>query len=122
MYEHAGYAGARFAKQLADAGTPMIATFTLIDGYVLALSVFSHSMNYRSAVCHGVTLPFSKEELAAGEKLRALQLVVENATPGRWEHARQPTEAEEKGTSVIRMRVEQARWAYTSPIQVMDRC
>ncbi|KZW00773.1 hypothetical protein EXIGLDRAFT_666845 [Exidia glandulosa HHB12029] len=107
LYLH-GYPGGRFVKTLQDAGTPMVATATILDGYVLALSVFSHSMNYRSAVMHGVTLPFTQEELDGGAKYRALEKVVESATPGRWDAARRPSESEIKGTAVLRMRVESA--------------
>ncbi|KAF5340470.1 hypothetical protein D9757_014604 [Collybiopsis confluens] len=39
-------------------------------------------------------------------KLRALELIVESTTPGRWENSRKPNDAELKGTSVIKMKVE----------------
>ncbi|KAH7097587.1 hypothetical protein BKA62DRAFT_716139 [Auriculariales sp. MPI-PUGE-AT-0066] len=107
LYLH-GYGGARFVKQMADPGTPVVTTFTLIDGFILALSHFNHSMNYRSAVLHGVTLPFSEDELREGAKSHAFKCVVESATPGRWENARQPSPAEDKTTGVIRIRVETA--------------
>ncbi|EJD45528.1 hypothetical protein AURDEDRAFT_184751 [Auricularia subglabra TFB-10046 SS5] len=107
IYFH-GWVGARFAKAVADPSTPLVASATLFDGYVLALSVFHHSMNYRSAVCHGVSAPFTKGELDAGAKERALKLVVESAIPGRWDNARQPTRDEVNDTSVVRMRVESA--------------
>jgi hypothetical protein len=64
----------------------MCATATIMDGYVLALSVFSHSMNYRSAVLHGISLPFDDKDDEA--KMRALKVVVESTTPGRWEGSR----------------------------------
>lgn len=64
----------------------MTATATILDGYVLALSVFSHSMNYRSAVLHGVSLPFDDDDTET--KRRALKLVVDLTTPGRWENSR----------------------------------
>lgn len=104
-----GHASAGFAKTLADPGTPIVATATILDGIVLALAVFKHSNNYRSAVCHGVSVPFSQDELAQGAKMRALERVVESAAPGRWEHARLPNETEMATTAVVRMRVESAR-------------
>lgn len=64
----------------------MTATATILDGYVLALSVFHHSMNYRSAVLHGVSLPFDDDDTNA--KRQALELVVNSTTPGRWENSR----------------------------------
>jgi len=103
VYFH-GYPRARFIQALLERGTPMTATATIMDGYVLALSVFSHSMNYRSAVLHGVSLPFDNDDPDA--KRRALKLVVDSTTPGRWENSRQPNDAEMKGTGIIRMKVE----------------
>lgn len=64
----------------------MAATATIMDGYVLALSVFNHSMNYRSAVLHGVSLPFDDDDTKA--KARVLELIVNSTTPGRWENSR----------------------------------
>lgn len=64
----------------------MTATATILDGYVLALSVFHHSMNYRSAVLHGVSLPFEKDDVNG--KRRVLELIVNSTTPGRWENSR----------------------------------
>ena len=38
---------------VVESGAPLCVTFTLLDGLVLARSVFSHSVNYRSAVVFG---------------------------------------------------------------------
>jgi hypothetical protein len=103
VYFH-GYPRARFIQSLLEKGTPMTATATILDGYVLALSVFHHSMNYRSAVLHGVSLPFEKDD--ANDKRRVLEFIVNSTTPGRWENSRQPNDAEMKGTGIIRMKVE----------------
>jgi nitroimidazol reductase NimA-like FMN-containing flavoprotein (pyridoxamine 5'-phosphate oxidase superfamily) len=81
-----GYPKARFIQALLEIGTPMTATATIMDGYVLALSVFHNSMNYRSAVLHGVSLPFDADD--ADAKMRALKLIVDSTTPGRWENSR----------------------------------
>ncbi|CAE6411563.1 unnamed protein product [Rhizoctonia solani] len=98
-----GYPTARIMNNLSDPGTPVVATATLVDGLVLALSAFSHSMNYRSAVVHGVVLPISEEEKNAG-----FRKVVEGTAPGRWENSRQPDEGEAQGTSILRVKVETA--------------
>jgi len=69
------------------------------DGFVLARSVFNHSMNYRSVVALGkATLVDSPEE-----KLKALQAFTEKILPGRWNDVRQPNEKELKATSVLRL-------------------
>jgi len=111
VYFH-GYPAARFIKSLNEHGTRVVATFTIIDGYVLALSHFHHSMNYRSAVLHGSILPFGvlahekgkEEELKSGK----FKNVVEAIVPGRWDNARRPTTSEIKGTGLLRMVVETA--------------
>src|SRR5436309_4607576 len=48
LYVH-GSSASRTLRRAA-AGTPMCATVTLLDGLVLAKSVFNHSVNYRSVV------------------------------------------------------------------------
>jgi nitroimidazol reductase NimA-like FMN-containing flavoprotein (pyridoxamine 5'-phosphate oxidase superfamily) len=79
-------------------------TVTLLDGLVLARSVFHHSMNYRSAVIFGhprlVTDP--------SEKLIALRAVVEHLTPGRWDDARGPNRKELAATAVLALSLEEA--------------
>jgi len=74
-------------------------TVTLTDGFVLARSVFNHSMNYRSVVALG------KAGLvdAPGEKLEALHAFTEKIIRGRWNDARQPNEKELKATNVLRL-------------------
>jgi len=78
-------------------------TVTLLDGLVLARSVFNHSMNYRSVVILGKA---TLVEYPA-EKLEALRLLSEHIIPGRWDDARQPNERELKATSVLRLPIEE---------------
>jgi len=51
LYIH-GSAASRMLRNL-DRGVPVCVTVTLLDGLVLARSVFNHSMNYRSVVILG---------------------------------------------------------------------
>ena len=51
LYIH-GSAASRMLRNL-DKGVPVCITVTLLDGLVLARSVFNHSMNYRSVVILG---------------------------------------------------------------------
>jgi hypothetical protein len=74
-------------------------TVTLVDGFVLARSVFNHSMNYRSVVALGKAVLVDAPE----EKLAALRAFTEKIIPGRWNDARQPNEKELKATSVLRL-------------------
>jgi uncharacterized protein len=78
-------------------GTPLCLTVTLLDGIVYARSVFSHSMNYRSAVVFGA----ARVVTDATEHERALQAIVEHLAPGSWDHARRPTSKELAATAVI---------------------
>jgi len=107
-----GYPAARFVKSLNEHGTRVAATFTIVDGYVMALSHFHHSMNYRSAVLHGSIMPFGVFEHEKGKedeiKAEKMKNVVEAISPGRWDNARQPNPAELRGTGLLRVFVESA--------------
>ena len=101
LYIH-GSAASRMLRQMKD-GAPVCVTVTLLDGLVLARSVFNHSMNYRSVVILGrATLVDDPEE-----KLTALRVLSEHILPGRWADARQPNERELKQTSVLRVPIEE---------------
>jgi nitroimidazol reductase NimA-like FMN-containing flavoprotein (pyridoxamine 5'-phosphate oxidase superfamily) len=101
LYIH-GSAASRMLRRMKD-GVPVCVTVTLLDGLVLARSVFNHSMNYRSVVVLGkATLV---DDLA--EKLAALRALSEHILPGRWDDARQPNERELKATSVLRVPIEE---------------
>ncbi len=83
----------------ASAGIAVCITVTLMDGLVLARSVFNHSMNYRSVVALGKATLVD----APAEKLEALRGFTEKILPGRWQEARQPSEKELKATSILRL-------------------
>jgi len=72
---------------------------TLLDGLVLARSVFNHSMNYRSVVVLGQAVSVDDPV----EKLAALEAFTQKLIPGRWNDARQPNDKELKATSVLRL-------------------
>ena len=97
LYIH-GSAASRMLRNL-DQGLPVCVTVTLLDGLVLARSVFNHSMNYRSVVILGTATLVDD----SAEKLAALRALSEHIIPGRWEDARQPNEKELKATSVLRL-------------------
>jgi nitroimidazol reductase NimA-like FMN-containing flavoprotein (pyridoxamine 5'-phosphate oxidase superfamily) len=97
LYIH-GSAASRMLRNL-DKGIPVCATVTLLDGLVLARSVFNHSMNYRSVVILGTATLIDNPE----EKFKALRALSEHILPGRWNDSRQPNEKELKATSVLRI-------------------
>lgn len=98
-----GSAAARSLRTLTD-GFPVCLTVTLLDGIVLARSVFEHSMNYRSVVVLGTALPVTDRE----EKRAALHALTERLLPGRWDDARPPTAKELKATAVLRLPLDEA--------------
>src|SRR5215469_6121473 len=101
LYIH-GSAASRMLRQMKDA-VPVCVTVTLLDGLVLARSLFNHSMNYRSVVILGKATLVEDPE----EKLAALRVLSEHIIPGRWDDARQPNERELKATSVLRVPIEE---------------
>lgn len=102
LYIH-GSAASRMLRHMQTDGVPICVTVTLLDGLVLARSVFNHSMNYRSVVILGnATLVEDPEE-----KFAALRILAEHILPGRWDDARQPNDRELKATSVLRVPIEE---------------
>jgi nitroimidazol reductase NimA-like FMN-containing flavoprotein (pyridoxamine 5'-phosphate oxidase superfamily) len=83
---------------------PIAVCVTLVDGLVLARSVYSHSLNYRSVVVYG----HGEEVAERDEKMEVLRRLVEHVAPGRSQEARMPNEAEIRSTRVVRVRIEEA--------------
>ena len=101
LYIH-GSAASRMLRQMKE-GVPVCITVTLLDGLVLARSIFNHSMNYRSVVILGKATLVDDPQ----EKLEALRTLSEHIIPGRWDDSRQPNERELKATSVLRVPIEE---------------
>lgn len=97
-----GSAASRMLRQMKD-GIPVCVTVTLLDGLVLARSIFNHSMNYRSVVILGKATLVDDPK----EKLQGLRLLSEHILPGRWDDVRQPNEKELKATSLLRLPIEE---------------
>jgi nitroimidazol reductase NimA-like FMN-containing flavoprotein (pyridoxamine 5'-phosphate oxidase superfamily) len=101
VYLH-GSTASRALRTLV-AGRPACLTVTLLDGLVLARAAMHHSANYRSAVLLGTARAIEDR----GEKLAALEAIVEHIVPGRWREARPPSENELKATSVLALAIEE---------------
>lgn len=101
LYIH-GSAASRMLRNL-DKGIAVCVTVTLLDGLVLARSIFNHSMNYRSVVVLGTAAVVTDP----AEKLEALRRISEHIIPGRWVDSRLPTDKELKATSVLRLPIEE---------------
>ena len=102
VYVH-GSAASRTIRALGGA-LPACLTATIVDGLVLARSVFDHSVNYRSVVVLGAARPVDD----ADEKLAALEAFTEHVLPGRWHEARLPTRKELKATGVLALPLDEA--------------
>jgi nitroimidazol reductase NimA-like FMN-containing flavoprotein (pyridoxamine 5'-phosphate oxidase superfamily) len=101
LYLHGAAANAALA---AAADAPVCVTVTLIDGLVLARTVFNHSMNYRSVVVRGI----ARAVLDDAEKLVALRAITEQIVPGRWAEVGEPTAAEVRSTRVVAVDLREA--------------
>ena len=101
LYLHGSSANAGFGA--AD-GRAACVTVTHFDGLVLARSVFSHSVNYRSAMVLGTAAVVRDE----AERWHALRAIVEHLVPGQWDAARQPTAKEMAATSVLALPLAEA--------------
>ncbi len=102
VYIH-GSAASRMLRTL-EQGVAVSIAVTLLDGLVLARSAFHHSMNYRSVVIFGTAIAVTDPE----EKNAALRLFTEQVVPGRWAEVRPPTPQELKGTSVLKVALDEA--------------
>jgi nitroimidazol reductase NimA-like FMN-containing flavoprotein (pyridoxamine 5'-phosphate oxidase superfamily) len=78
-------------------GQTVCATFTLVDGVVVARAAFSHSLNYRSAVVYGA----ARRVDDPAERDRALRLMVDHVVPGRSATLRGNSRKELAATAVI---------------------
>jgi hypothetical protein len=101
LYIH-GSAASRMLRQLKE-GIQVCITVTLLDGLVLARSIFNHSMNYRSVVVLGTATLVNDP----AQKVEALRLLSEHIIPGRWADSRKPNERELKATSILRVPIEE---------------
>ena len=97
-----GSAASRMLRTMKES-IPVCVTVTLLDGLVLARSIFNHSMNYRSVVVLGKATLVDDPT----EKIEALRLLSEHIIPGRWADSRQPNERELRATSVLRVPIEE---------------
>ena len=101
LYLHGSSANSTF---MAGAGREVCVTVTHLDGFVCARSVFSHSMNYRSAMIFGV----ARLVTDPAETTLALRTITEHLTPGQWSYARQPTRKELAATSALALPLTEA--------------
>jgi uncharacterized protein len=102
VYVH-GSSASRTMRAVSNS-IPVCLTVTLLDGLVLARSVFEMSCNYRSVVVLGDARMVTDDD----EKLAALRAFTEQLLPGRWNAARQPTRQELKATTILALPLDEA--------------
>jgi hypothetical protein len=99
VYFHGSPAAGMFRRAKVDVEISL--TVTHVEGFVLARSLFHHSMNYRSVVAIGIP-----ERLTDPEEIdSALEVITENCLPGRWAEARKPNGVELRQTAVFRLSI-----------------
>jgi uncharacterized protein len=93
------------ASQSLDSGrSPVCVTVTIVDGLVLARSVFEHAVNYRSAMIYGIACAVTDP----AAKLAGLRCLAEHLAPGQWDYARQPSRKELAATRLLALSLDEA--------------
>ena len=98
-----GAIASRLLKHV-ESGDPICVEVTIVDGLVLARSIFHHSVNYRSVVLFGKGRLIDDEQ----EKLAALKAITDHLIPGRWQDARRPNQKELNATRVVSIKINEA--------------
>jgi uncharacterized protein len=98
-------ASQRLASESPAGDEPLACvTVTVVDGLVLARSVFEHAINYRSAMVYGTPRPVTDPE----RKLHGLRCLSEHLAPGQWDYARQPSRKELAATRLLALELDEA--------------
>ncbi len=100
LYIH-GAASSRMLKSIVS--QTICLSVSLVDGLVLARSAFHHSMNYRSVNLLGKPIVVDSPE----EKELGLKIISEHLIPNRWDEVRPPNSKELKGTTVLKLKIEE---------------
>ncbi|ORZ23364.1 hypothetical protein BCR42DRAFT_404592 [Absidia repens] len=111
LYLH-GFVSGRLVKHLASDKKVSICV-TEVNGLVMALSPFHHSVMYRSVVVFGRGQLVDDED----EKLEALTAITDHMAKGRWDQCRPSTKIELQTTKVIRVDIESASLKLNNPAE-----
>ena len=96
--------GSVASRSLLAPAAEVCVTVTVLDGLVLARSVFEHGVNYRSAMIYGVPAAVTDP----GDLLYGLRLLTEHAAPGQWDYARRPSRKELAATRLLALPLTEA--------------
>jgi uncharacterized protein len=102
--QHAYVHGSVASQSLAEGKPEVCLTVTIVDGLVLARSVFEHGVNYRSAMV------YAEPRIVAdpAEKLAGLRLISEHLAPGQWDYVRRPNRKELAATRLLALSLAEA--------------
>jgi nitroimidazol reductase NimA-like FMN-containing flavoprotein (pyridoxamine 5'-phosphate oxidase superfamily) len=100
VYVHGSVA----SRSLGTGETAACLTVTVLDGLVLARSVFEHAVNYRSAMIYAVPRLITDPD----EKIAGLRALSEHLAPGQWGYARRPSRKELAATRLLAMALDEA--------------
>lgn len=100
IYLHASVKGRIYS--VLKSGVRACITFTILDGIVLAKSVYNTSMNYRSVMAFGTMNSVEDKET----KLLVSEKLTEKICEGRWSDCRHPTDNEFKATGFLEMKIQ----------------
>jgi nitroimidazol reductase NimA-like FMN-containing flavoprotein (pyridoxamine 5'-phosphate oxidase superfamily) len=111
-----GSTGSRLFRALAS-GAPACVTVTLLDGLVVATSLFESSMHYRCAMVLG-----TGSALHTAEKRRALDVLSDALLPARRADARPPNRRELAATTVVAIPMDEwsVKVSNADPIRIDD--
>ncbi|MFT4127722.1 MAG: pyridoxamine 5'-phosphate oxidase family protein [Gordonia sp. (in: high G+C Gram-positive bacteria)] len=98
-----GSTGAGALRQVA-AGAPVSFTVFLLDGIVVAHTLFDHSANYRSAVVRG------RLETVADDPIRVLEVLSDKLIPDRSKETPVITRKEQAATLTLRLPIIDGEW------------
>ncbi len=98
------YVHGSVASRSLDSDAMACLTVTVLDGLVLARSVFEHAVNYRSAMIYAVPRPITDPD----EKIVGLRALSEHLAPGQWDYARRPSRKELAATRLLAMPLDEA--------------
>jgi uncharacterized protein len=96
--------GSVASRSLDGAGAMACLTVTVLDGLVLARSVFEHAVNYRSAMIYAEPRLITDPD----EKITGLRALSEHLAPGQWDYARRPSRKELAATRLLAMSLDEA--------------
>jgi uncharacterized protein len=100
LYLHGSVA----SQSLAGQEPVACVTVTVVDGLVLARSVFEHAINYRSAMIYAPPRAVTDPE----QKLHGLRCLSEHLAPGQWDYARRPSRKELAATRLLALSLDEA--------------